>query len=489
MLKYFSLLTLILLIFSCQIIDMSDIEVTIYPSERNQIIEEDDIIWIEFSENIGQTEAEGFIQLLGPEGIVEGDLTWQDKRLRLRPYEDLTRGFRYNFKFQGMINTIDGRNYQIDKNIPFYAGTDSSKAILVSFTPESGTITSAFDPIAFNFSKELDTNSFEQNFTINPSADLDFFWENDNSKVTVTAEQKWTNQKLHQWKIPAKVTDTDQIQIAMEYSKTFLVQLDVTPPQILNIQPTIKQNDGTYLPLTALGLTDIENNNDIYFQFDDSIDFASLNSSFSIKPDLDGHLKQISPQEFVYIKGDNFVPAEEHTITFKEGLQDISGNSIPEDIVYNFIPDVPAIQVQSIEIKHKNGNLILDDTDFNSSDLIGIAGYEYFGADPDYILNFVITLDQQFSSSEITAKQNFVQGISCETTFPESVSSPFQYSSSWTSENVLSIQFIAFEIASDDEPVYYRFKILGGSISSANLSGSYLLEDVYFYFNAQGMTP
>lgn len=492
MLKIFSIFCVILFFTACEIIDLTDLSLSTYPSERNQIVLKHDSLWIEFSEDLQKTKAEGFLQVQGPMGLILGDLTWVDRKLRFYPYEPLTNGFRYNFIYQGMVNTHDGRNYQVNLNIPFYAGTNSAQAILSSYTPVSGSITGVFEPIVFNFSKTIDIDSFEQNFSINPSADLDFLWENSNNRVVITPRQKWSNQKLHRWKITRKVTDTEAIPIAMEYSQTFLVQDDVTPPEILTIQPTSQQSDGSYSPLPGLGLTDLDNSNDIYFQFNEAINFASLNSSFSIKPDMDGHIKQISPQEFVYVKGSNFEPEKEYTLTFKEGLNDLSGNAIPEDIIYFFVPAVPEIQVLSVNIKHNSGNYFVDNPSFNLQDMIKIhPPYVYFGvSEPDYSLQFVITLDQSFTEEEVTAKQNFIQGISCETTFPPGTPSPFLYNSNWNaSGNILTIMFKDFKIASDSEPIYYHFKILGGSISSANSAGSYLLDNIFFYFNAQGMNP
>ncbi len=478
------------LLLSCELINTTEIEITTYPSERNQIVLEDSTLWIDFSESLIQNEAEGFLQIQGSTGTIEGDLSWIDQRLQYSPYESLITGFRYNFIYQGVVNTPDGRKYQLNINIPFYAGTDSKQAVLFSYSPESGSITDVFEPLIFGFSRNMDTNSFEQNFSVNPSADLDFLWEDNNSQVTVTPKQKWSNQKLHRWKIAMDLQDQSGIPIAMEYSQIFLVQEDVLPPEILSLQPTIKQADGSYLPLPALVLSDMQNSNDIYIQFNDSVDFASLNSSFYTKPDLNGHLKQISPQEFVYIKGSDFIPGDEYTVTFKEGLQDISGNEIPEDIVYTFTPDVPAINVLSIDIVHNSGNFLVDGVDLNSSDLVKINPYQYFGVYPGFSLQFTITLDQIFTVEEVTARQNFIQGISCEAIFPVGVSSPVQYVSSWNpSGNILSVQFTDFAEASDSEPVYYLFKISGGGSSSANFAGSYLLDDVYFYFNAQGMNP
>ncbi len=488
--KTASIFLLIAALFSCRIIDLSELDISMNPSKRNQIVSEHETLWIEFSEKLLESEAESFFQVKGPEGLIEGDITWSDRRLSFRPYNSLTTGYRYSFIFNGTVKTADGRNFEVSRSVPFYAGTNAARPILLSNTPAEGSITGAFEVLNFSFSKSMNPDKFEENFSVTPSAEMDFLWSNRDMDVAVSPKKRWNNQKVHRWKVDRETPDSLGIPLAMEYSNTFLVQMDVLSPTVQNIHPAIVQQDGSYLPLASLGLTDLDNENDIYFIFDEATDFVSLNSSFSINPDMDGHFKQISPSEFVYVKSIDFVPEKEYTITLKEGLEDITGNGISEDIIYEFIPAVPAVNVLSINVRHADGNRLIDSGEFNSSNLIFLNPLIYFGkSTPDYSLDFIITIDQVYSISEVTAKQNFIQGISCTVSFPPGLSSPFLYDSRWnTAGNVLTLQYKDFKIAGAAAPVFYRFRVAGGSTASANTAGSYLLEDVSFYFNAQGMS-
>lgn len=490
MLKWISLISLFSIFISCEIINTEGLDVTSFPSKRDQIIGESDSLWLQFSENLDQIEANELLQITGPQGLVEGDIVWTGKTMTFTPYKPLTTGYRYNFKYQGMVQTTEGLKHQVNISIPFFAGTNSQRAILTYSSPDSGTITSVFNPVTFTFSKALNRTKFEKDFSISPSADLDYVWSNGDTQVVITPKIKWSNKKLHRWKIPSSIIDTDNIPIALEYSQTFLVQEDVTAPEVSSVNPAVRQIDGSYTPMSALGLTDLDNNNEIYIEFNEAIDFVSLSSSFSIKPDLDGHFKQVSPTKFVYIKGSTFKPEEEYIITINKGMVDISGNATPEDITYKFVPGIPGIKISSIEVVYDGGSQVITSGEFNSSTMVMLnPPYKYFGVgEPDHSLQFIINLDQAFTEEEVTAKQSFIQSISCVTTFPSGTSSPFLYNSSWNaSGNILTIQFKDFKKATPTTPIYYKFKIAGGSTSSANLAGSYLLKDVYFYFNGEGM--
>lgn len=479
---------LILGISSCTLLNLETIDVSTYPSQRNQVIDVKDSIWIEFSHNLLQSEAETLLRISSAAGPVEGDMFWNGQRLIFQPLHEFTGMRRYVLSFKGSVSTQDGRKYTVSKKLPFYAGSDARPTVLESFSPEAGKVTGVSESLKFHFSRPVDRDSFEELFSVSPSAKLKYLW-NGNS-VSVTPWSKWENLSLHRWTIPAELHDENVFPIAMEYSETFLVQQDVVPPSVSEISPAIFQS-GIYKPLKGLGLSNLDNNHDIMFIFNEEVNYQSLVSAFSIQPDIDGHFKQISAKQFVYVKGNNFEPAREYRITIKKDLSDMAGNRIVDDILYNFTAAVPATQITSVKITHKGGSQSAGKTHFNTADLFPINGLQYFGLTaPAFSLTFVITIDQPYSDNQVNAKQNFLQSVNCQVIFPQNISSPTLYSSHWnTSGTALTLQFNNFAVASNDKPIYYRFKILKGSSSSANSTGSYLTEDISFTFHAQGITP
>ncbi len=483
-----------LILQSCNIIDLTELNVSYYPSERDQIIKEDSTLWVSFSEEVNKDDAEELLQLVGPNGIIEGDFYWTNTKLNFKPYQSLITGYRYNFKYQGELETSSGLNFSVNSDIPFYAGTNESLPVLIDYSPFSGAITNVYEPIKFKFSKAMNTKLFEEYFSVNPSSELDFSWDDDKTTVTISPNKKWTNLSLLEWKLPTKITDSTGEPLPIEYSDNFLIQLDTTSPELMYIVPSILNTTGQYSALTNLSLEDVENSNDIYIEFDEGIDFSSLSSAFSITPDMDGHIKQLSNSKFVYIKGNDFEPDKEYSITIEKGMTDLSGNKIPADLNFTFKPNIPPIVIEDISIIYKGGNISISDAQFNSTKLIQMpASFTYFGSnEKDYALQFVITINTSYLEEEILAKQNLIQTIGCELTFPQSqsYSSPYLYNSNWNaSGNSITLEFRGFAIATNDEPIYYKFNMASGSSSSANKSGSYLLDDVYFYFNAQGMNP
>lgn len=485
------LLWLLLFLGSCFLVDLRDIEYETYPAERNEVVESGQSPWIEFSLPPIRHQAEALLKITGPGGNVEGYPVWEGKRLLFLPYTELTPGTNYLLTFEGSFSVEDGRSYDLDLKIPFYYLTDTPPPLLTTFSPSCGASVDVREEMILAFSNPMDSDIFEREFSLSPSAECSFTWNPEKTTVTIAPLTRWTNLIQYQWKISTALRDQEGIPTIQEYASHFLTQQDTAPPRLTRTAPARIQPDGSFEAVPLLGLSDLDNNDEIMLLFDEAVDFTSLNSAFSLNPDLGGHLKQVTSESFVYVKGENYTPGQEYILTLDTSLADTSGNMIAESLEERFTPAISKLQVTSLALGHNAGPdiLVLPDEDpltfnYNQNTPVSHSDIAYLGAPGSYLLKLTIHLNQSFSVDRPLERQMMAETVHCETVFPKDKSAPSRMNTSWVGDTTLEVHFQGFEQGTADDPIYYRFFLSGGNKAITSDSGGWPEEDVYFYIEA-----
>ncbi len=472
-----------LLFFSCALIWLGDLELEPDPSEPEQIFGPEEYITVRFSEEPDRFSFESIFSLAGPDGDADGDFLWETDSVVFAPHKEMQPGHRYRMQIFGDLKTADGRSFTKYIDIPFYYQTDELPPVLVSTVPDNTAIVDVDNTIVFSFSKPIDRNSFDDGFTLRPSAEFDCSWNENSTVVTITPDNAWINLCCYNWSISPEVTDEAGIPLPRKSSGSFLVQADTDAPSVTGIYPAGDNADGSYSVLTALSADDLLLGQHLALTFSESIDFSSLRRQLSLTPSIDGYIVAIDPQTALYYIDEELPPDQEYELIIEEGLMDTRGNSTTSNWSLYFTPSIPAQEIVSVEIEDNiPPNMVLYAGDFNNDGYITIPNLDYYGTDTLY---FYVNLAEGFPSESINERREFVSCISLSPVFPPGTAAPSLYSSAWESETRIRLIYEDLASCSVGEPVYYRFRITAGSSDSAPPGGSYLLDAISFIFLAE----
>ncbi|HAK46234.1 MAG TPA: hypothetical protein DCO79_10005, partial [Spirochaeta sp.] len=473
--KKAALLSVVVLLSSCSLIYLGDITIEVVPSFADSILEANETIRIVFSEEPEHSSFESIFKLTGPDGACEGDFEWSiddqsQTSVVFSPLDDMQPGFRYRLKIKGDLDCVSGRVFSKDINIPFYYLTDALPPVLNSVTVNNADIVDVQTEIVFSFSKAVDSDSFDDAFSLNPSTDFDISWNAAGTAVTVSPTDKWLNLQYYRWSISTDLIDNEDIPIPKLESGSFLVQADTSAPELLSICPAADNGDGSFTLKTALGGEDLLSGEHLAITFSEEVDYNSLVRNFSINPSIDGYLLEYDTDTVLYYINESLPPDTEYELIINEGLEDTAGNSTADEISVSFIPLIPKLEITSVEIVDNSGSFMtLTNTDFNNDGYIDTPGLDLLGIDT---LHFVLALSESYPEGRINQRQSFIDLISLSPVFPPGTITPTLYLSSWLTDNSIELIYEGLIACSVDEPVYYEFKINEGSEDSEAANGA-----------------
>ena len=213
-------------------------------------------------------------------------------------------------------------------------------AVTSSIPEQNQTSVSILDDIVINFSRRMDPASVDSNITLIPASNLSFVWQNQNRKLTIHTDTL-INDTLYTFTISKDATDLFGHQMdgngdgigGDDFNLNFTTApADVTPPQIVSHYP-------------SLNATGVENPPIINIEFDELIVESSVTQNSIILEDALNHNPVTGTVEH-YIVNDRSVlcffpdvlldPNTEYLSRVQPGLQDIWGNTLQTEQVYNF---------------------------------------------------------------------------------------------------------------------------------------------------------
>ena len=467
-------------ILSCGLICIDELEISTYPDTCNCILKKEDRITVNFQTAPEKSSLEKLFRIEGPDGQIDGDFNWNENEAEYIPCKALSPGYRYCLKIDGEIRTREGKLYRKNISIPFYYETDESPPVVEFFEPSNAGIVDINTPLRMVFSRQIKTAAFDSAFSLNPGISYRTEWNKDSTEVNIIPDPCWMNLKYYRWTLSDCLTDMNGISLPCDAEGSFLVQQDITPPELTGVFPAVEDSSGTFTLLSGIDLDSLGINQHIAMRFSEDVDYFSLTKCLLFEPSIRGYLLNFSSDILIYYISENLSPGCEYSLELKEGISDTSGNISSDEWNIRFTPDVPEQLITSVELEDRNG-LFAEFTadDFNPEGFFDTTALEYFDTGR---LHFIIRLSEGYPPRFLNQRGEFESSISLQPLFPPGTAVPAVLSCHWENENSLRVIYEGLDSCVSDEPVYYTFKIRKGSIESATPIGSYLTESVFINF-------
>ncbi len=464
---------LILFSSSCNFIDLTGLEITTFPSEDYQVIDKDSNPTITFSKEMREPENEQFIYIEKEGDQIPSDYTWKDNKVELCPKEPLEKGVLYQLIVQGRLITNKEQSYEISTLIPFYSCSSASVNRLESFTPLSENTINISDSLTFNFSKEVDKDSFLEEFTLIPDEEYELII--DEQTVNVSPKTKWSNLTRYTWKLNRQLASIDNFFLVQKYEGNFLVQQDIEAPVITSVFPCFYDGRDPLLP-TGPNLNSILIDDSICIRWDEPLDLSTLIGGLTIEPGVNGTIYQHSSKEYIFTPTEKLDFQTNYVLVMDTSISDIAGNYLKEELRIPFTPStIPVMTLDSLTVIHSGGSTII--TTYNNNIVYPCKP----GSPPRNALTFQLKFNTPYLSD--TEKFKIEDSVRVSVIFPQT-NTPVKTYTSWPLDNELNLTFENFDTGTT-YPLYHEIRIIGGPETLNKETGGYFTEDIYVKFNTQ----
>ncbi len=473
---FLSTLFPVLTVTGCFIIDLGGLTAETYPADREQIIGTGEELWIRFSRAPARVKAEELLSVEGRNTGAEGDLRWEENRLFFRPVPPLKPGVRYLFRFSGTLETAEGGHFDVDLEVPFFAGSRKALPHLIASQPADGDDLDCEGTLVFTFSRSMDPGSFARALSIEPYRGYGIGWNGDFSAASVTPEERWEPNTLYTWSIDDTAEAGSGEPLASAETGRFITRTDTVPPRFVSLLPA-RQTGGSYLEMPSLARDDV-----IKITFTEDVDTESLDSAFTVRPALPGSFSRIASGVLIYTPENFFVMGAEYFITLGTEVEDRAGNRMQEEVRLSLRPGIPPQEVLMVRFTGAAVHTLFPD-DWG---LPVFPVIDFTGGGPEYTQTVEIELAEPM---EEPFRSVFTRGITLEAYFPPSLLSPVIENITWGPGNSdITFQaegFVKSPPAPGPEKALYRLTIPGGPDLSINRNGSYLEEEVQIIIEAE----
>ena len=315
----------ILLISSCSLISLDQLNVTSYPAGRNQVIGRDERITLAFSIPPDRVDAEALARILTPGGPAQVDHIWEGDLLVLVPAPALPMGERLVLSLSGDLAMEDGREFSVSVEVPFFVGTSGPRPRLLACQPADGAAAGTRTALVLSFNRPMDGSSFADGFTLNPDTDVDTEWSPDYSTVTMTPSRQWENLTLYTWQVDASVTDRTGVGLGVPSSGCFFTQIDAVPPSVLSLRPAAANPDGTFTVVEQPLDGNIRVRDCILLSFSEDVTMESLQRAFRLDPSVGGSFTREQAGDFYFVPARPWAMATRYHLVVSTDVQDLSG--------------------------------------------------------------------------------------------------------------------------------------------------------------------
>jgi hypothetical protein len=469
----------LMLLCSCEVIDLRPIGVQISPGEPYGILADYYTpVILNFDTEMIKNETEQVITVSFSGGSVEGDLRWEGNTLFFTPVAGWTAGRRYTLSLMGQIYSVDGRELRLARYIPFFAVSRSELPGLESFFPADGASVGVTPEdggvVILNFSMPMDRRSTEEGFSISGIGDKTFEWEEDDRILRIRPDKAlspWTN---YRWSLDHALS-REGAPLAKPVSAQFVTDLDRSHPLVLEVFPLLPADppnpeDGRdpafFLPWVRTGARMEDGlgiGQGIGIQFNKPMDKESLRKAVRLEPALSGRIELLNEDFLVYVPDKDPECETRYTLIISGDTQDKKGLRMGEDFITYFTPDIPLVRISSL---------------FVNTELVsmpeggeGPRSYTFYLEGTASAAAITLVFSLPFSQEAmVTAALE----IALDPWFPASISSAVLKTATWSSEDTLRLEWEGLEPGNSGEPHFYRFTIPGGKNGITNGRGSYM---------------
>jgi hypothetical protein len=355
-------------------IQLGSIAVTSFPSTRNQIIAAADTAWVELSSAVSHQEAEALFAVTSTSGVVDGDLTWNGRRLIFRPVQPWHRGVRHLLAFGGSLTDDAGKTLYDTVELPFFVDFEGVGAALQSWSPATGDSVVSDTALVLTFSAAIDTTTLADALRFSPTAVYETAWNAAETVATVTAVSGWSDLTVYAWTLATTLRTSAGQPLALEQSGSFRVQADIDAPTVVSVEPALASWPLAF-PAAGASLADLQFADAIRITFSEDVELSSVTQALQLTPTVAGSVHRIDSGVFVFIPETGYQMSTSYDFVVATSVTDLAGLAMRSPYQEQFTPAITPIQVSQIATADFTVNAFPDPTIHDAN--IG-AGDEYF---------------------------------------------------------------------------------------------------------------
>lgn len=461
---------------SCGLVDLRPVLVVTNPDLAYQILDaRDSGLNVNFSSEPEHLSAERAFVVKSPAGTVEGDFLWVGSGFVWKPVSLWDPGVRYRLILKGLIQILDGRETSPEVDLPFFVLHSGGLPFLLQAIPGKGASVSAeagsLPLLSLEFSEAMNKRETENAFSLKPSVDCDFSWNNGQTCLTITPKDQLSVCVVYRWNIGTGARTLDGTPLSRSENGSFITNLDSVPPMVERVYPVIRS--GATWAEAAADVSGLDAGNSLAILFSEQVDPASAVRGIRIEPSLAGKVEAIDPRLVVYTPERDWLPGQSLTLVVSRDVKDVSGLTIGEEYTTRFTPLVPYLMIRSV----RSGASEMTN-DLSSLSILAVE----LGNAPDG----VCTLTLEFSAPfDATGKTAVGERISLATFFPAWLPSPALRDVCWLSDDTVALTWEGLRNNEAGAINYYRLLIPGGQAGIHSGKELFLQNDGSLYLEVQ----
>lgn len=330
----------------------------------------DTVVTITFSKEPTRNSIEKAFTLTENNSVQKGSFSFKGNSVVFKPVNGIKQSCDYEITITTLAEDTHGNSLREDFRYFFSTKVSTVNPTIISITPSNNSeLETPPESIKVVFSKPVNTSSFVNALKITPNVNFVLDWANDYTVVTINPTAPLSLATRYVVNITTSLVDMENNELKETYTSTFLNGLDKTPPNITALWQTSLSTIG-HLEKGQL-TTNIPSEAEIKIEFDEIIQINSVLNNISITPTINYTVTPNKENNTEVTISFNQIPlwTEMYTLKIKEGISDLSGNTIHDETEYFLRFNNDANQpVDFANAFLKNGdsyNAINSNTDFS----------------------------------------------------------------------------------------------------------------------------
>ena len=410
------------------------------PDRRNALIGPQDTIAVDFAAEVDHTSAESLVSITALQGPIAGVFSWKEERLEFHPQVPLTAGCRYSLKIRGNLRLRNGREYPVNRTIPFfYLQPPTSAEATVQFEPKNGSTLTKHTPLVLTFSNPVEKAQLVQDLRISPFAHCTLQWNAAGTRLTISPQAGWENHCI--CRVEFTELPYPSAAYPVEFEQPDVLQVEIMPVEL------DWQHD---FPQAECGLSAVPAGDSIQFRFSRAVDQPECESAIAFEPLCSGSFYWKDALTAVFIPNTPFEPSTTYHCSLtpyspQSPLQQAEFITAQE---FTIAPVLPRI----VSLQGEGGDSFPEDLESALETVIDITPS---GAEGIY--SFLLEYEQPVSDPHSRARLQ--AGSYCSTLFPSDLPAPNIVSFFWPDSTHLLVQVQGLGRRADGRESYYAFHL------------------------------
>lgn len=443
----------------------------IKPSNEETLVSPTASVEIVFSLPMEKNRTEGAFSLTTSGSLVEGDFKWKDKTLVFTPKDSFKPGARYILEVTTEAVTEKGSRLGKKLMCWFESGVSGSYPSASLSSPNTSVIDAARPVIEISFTRDMNQDKVEENFSLSPDPGGTFEWANSKTlRYLLRADLTYLSE--YRVKIAKTASDSQGYSLAKDFVAYFTYGTPSTPPTFLG---AYRLGDAS-LPIQSRYFVSYQSGvskfSDLVFHFSREMSLSSFQDGFSISPSIEGRYEKVDDGEghkIIFYPTGDFEIGKTYRITLSGEIKDSANFKIGKENTVSFVVNAA------------------DSTAPTLSSVVDAVARTWVTSD---INTFAFTTNQ----IDLTLTFAPSSGAGMEATSVQDNLSIFRFAGTGGSGSEGTIRSFAWNgtstilslsIASLARSNYYRLRLAGGTSGAMDSHTNRLAQDVVYLFYLQ----